>query len=132
MFRPEKKQFPEFQRISPEILVAMPYEFSGEPIEIIIDTKEFTCLCPWTGQPDFAHLIIKYVPDKKCVELKSLKLYLQSFRNVGIVHESAVNRIMQELKKLIKPKKMLVRLSFNVRGGLTTEVVAGYRYKENV
>lgn len=122
----------EFGRISPEVLRAMPYEFAGEPIEVIIETREFTCLCPWTKQPDFAHLIIKYVPNKKCVELKSLKLYLQSFRQVGIVHESVVNRIKRDLQKLIRPKKLLVRLIFNIRGGITTEVVASYRYKENV
>lgn len=122
----------EFEKISPEILQAIPYEYVGEPIEITIETNEFSCLCPWTKQPDFARLIIKYVPNKKCVELKSLKLYLQSFRQVGIVHESVVNRIKNDLKKLLQPKKMLVRLIFNVRGGLVTEVVWRYRYRENV
>jgi 7-cyano-7-deazaguanine reductase len=92
--------------------------------EIKIDTAEFTCLCPVTGQPDFATLRIEYVPDARCVELKSLKLYLWSFRDEGAFHEAVTNRILGDLVRALDPRRMSVEADFKVRGGLHTVVVA--------
>jgi len=117
---------PVFAKVSPELLEVMPYEYKGKNIDIEIETDEFTCLCPWSGLPDFAQIRITYVPDKVVVELKSLKYYLQSFRMVGMVHESVVNKILSDLSKAAKPKTMEVELVFNPRGGITTTVRARY------
>ncbi len=92
--------------------------------EIRFETSEFTCVCPMTGQPDFATLRIRYVPDRLCVELKSLKLYLWSFRNEGHFHEAVTNRILDDLVHLLRPRSMTVEGAFNVRGGIGTTVVA--------
>jgi 7-cyano-7-deazaguanine reductase len=91
---------------------------------ISFDCPEFTCLCPMTGQPDFAHVTIRYVPDQTCVELKSLKLYLWSFRDQGAFHEAVTNQILDELVAATRPRFMEVRGDFFVRGGITTAVVA--------
>ncbi len=95
--------------------------------EIAFDCPEFTCLCPLTGQPDFAHIKIRYVPDRLCVELKSLKLYLWSFRNEGTFHEAVTNRILDDLVAAVKPRSATVEGNFFVRGGISTVVTAGYR-----
>lgn len=94
--------------------------------EIFIECPEFTCLCPKTGQPDFADIEIDYVPDKLCVELKSLKLYIWSYRNEGHFHEAVTNMILDDLVKAINPRKMTVTSRFKVRGGITTTVTVGY------
>ncbi len=94
--------------------------------EIRFDCPEFTCLCPKTGQPDFATLRIRYVPDQTCVELKSLKLYLWSFRDEGAFHEAVTNRILDDLVAVTKPRSMEVEADFYVRGGIRTVVVARY------
>lgn len=122
-----KQLKPVFNKVSPSLLVAMPYEYPGKRIELNIETSEFTCLCPWSGLPDYADLKLIYVPDRKVIELKSLKYYIHSYRQVGIVHESAVNRILQDLVKVCKPKEMHVELTFNIRGGLKTTVKAEYK-----
>lgn len=90
--------------------------------EIAFDCPEFTCLCPMTGQPDFAHIDITYVPDKLCVELKSLKLYLWSYRNEGAFHEAVTNRICDDLFELLQPRQLRVVGDFKVRGGIGTVV----------
>ena len=108
----------------------MPYEFAGKNIEVKIETDEFTCICPWSKLPDFARLTISYVPKKLVVELKSLKLYIQSYRMVGIVHESAVNRILEDLVKKISPKTMTVEMIFNLRGGIKTTVRREYKQRK--
>jgi len=113
-----------FNKITPSLLMAIPYEYPGRNIEVQVETQEFTCLCPWSGLPDFAALNIKYDPDKLLIELKSLKYYLHSYRMTGIVHESAVNRILEDLVKACKPKSMSVELIFNIRGGIKTTVRA--------
>ncbi|MCX5778816.1 MAG: preQ(1) synthase [Elusimicrobia bacterium] len=118
-----------FDKVSPQLLEAMPYEYPGKKIAVTIETEEFTCLCPWTGLPDVALVSIVYTPAKTVVELKSLKYYLQSFRMVGMVHESVVNRILDDLVKSVKPQNMSVELVFGVRGGITTTVRAGYKIK---
>ncbi len=94
---------------------------------IRINIPEFTCLCPKTGQPDFATLNLEYVPDARCVELKSLKLYIHSFRQVGAFHEAVTNRILDDLRVAISPRFMRLSAHFNVRGGLYTTVVAEHR-----
>ncbi len=94
---------------------------------IKIKIPEFTCLCPKTGQPDFATMHIHYVPDKACVELKSLKLYMWSFREEGKFHEAVTNEILQNLVDACKPKYMKVMAEFYVRGGIYTDVVTEYR-----
>jgi 7-cyano-7-deazaguanine reductase len=114
-------------KINPKLLVAMDYEYVGKKIEVIVETDEFTCLCPWSGLPDFAHVKISYIPAKLCVELKSLKLYVQSYRNIGIVHENVVNRILADLVKLVKPKEMHIEAIFNIRGGIKTTVKSDYK-----
>lgn len=92
--------------------------------EIEFQCPEFTCICPKTGQPDFATLTIRYVPDAKCVELKSLKLYLWSFRDEGHFHEAVTNRILDDLVAAISPRRMEIVGDFYVRGGISTKVVA--------
>lgn len=94
---------------------------------IRIDVPEFTCLCPMTGQPDFATLTIEYIADKLCVELKSLKLYAWSFRDEGAFHEAVTNRILDDLVAAIQPRFMRLNAEFNVRGGIYTTVVAEHR-----
>jgi 7-cyano-7-deazaguanine reductase len=88
-----------------------------------MEIPEFTCLCPMTGQPDFATLTLDYIADKLCVELKSLKLYIWSFRNEGAFHEAVTNRILDDLVAAIKPRRLRVEGAFSVRGGITTTVV---------
>ena len=92
--------------------------------EIRFDCPEFTCLCPMTGQPDFATIRVRYIPGRLCVELKSLKLYLWSFRNEGAFHEAVTNRILDDLVAAIEPRRMTVEGDFLVRGGIHTTVVA--------
>ena len=94
---------------------------------IRIDVPEFTCLCPMTGQPDFAKLHIEYVPDRKCVELKSLKLYVWSFRDEGAFHEDVTNRILDDLVQALQPRFLRLMADFNVRGGIYTKVVVEHR-----
>lgn len=118
---------PIFNKISPSLLIAIPYEYRGRKIEVQVETQEFTCLCPWSGLPDFAALNVKYNPNKLLIELKSLKYYLHSFRMAGIVHESAVNRILEDLVKACKPMSMSVELVFNIRGGIKTTVRAEHK-----
>jgi 7-cyano-7-deazaguanine reductase len=96
---------------------------------IRMEIPEFTCLCPMTGQPDFATLLLDYVPDRKCVELKSLKLYIWSYRNQGAYHEAVTNRILGDLAKLLAPRFMRLTAKFHVRGGIFTTVVAEHRRK---
>ena len=92
-----------------------------------MEIPEFTCLCPMTGQPDFAVLTLDYVADKLCVELKSLKLYVWSFRDEGHFHEAVTNRILDDLVRATKPRYMKLEARFNVRGGIYTTVVAEHR-----
>lgn len=94
---------------------------------IHIDVPEFTCLCPKTGQPDFATITLDYVPDEKCIELKSLKLYIWSFRDEGAFHEAVTNRMLEDFVKACEPRFMRVTGEFNVRGGIYTTVVVEHR-----
>ena len=94
---------------------------------IRINIPEFTCLCPKTGQPDFATLLLEYIPDRQCVELKSLKMYVWSFRNEGAFHEAVTNEILDDLVKATAPRFMRLSAIFNVRGGIDTTVIAEHR-----
>lgn len=109
------------------ILETFPNPRTGRNYTIRVRAPEFTCLCPKTGQPDFAELVIDYVPDAHCVELKSLKLYLNSFRDRGAFHEAVTNEILDELVSLTRPRYMQLSARFNVRGGLYTTVTAEHR-----
>ena len=112
--------------IDTQCLLAFEYQYSDQPAQISMDTDEFTALCPWTGLPDYGTLTIDYTPSDKLVELKSLKYYLLSFRDVGIVQEHAANRILQDLADLCRPRAMKVTLDYKVRGGIHTVVTAEY------
>jgi 7-cyano-7-deazaguanine reductase len=107
-------------------LEAFPNRNSDRDYRVILETEEFTSLCPITGQPDFGIITISYVPDKKIVESKSLKLYLWSYRNKGVFHEAAVNRILDDLVKTVQPRQMQVTGKFRVRGGIAITVNAEY------
>jgi 7-cyano-7-deazaguanine reductase len=95
--------------------------------EISMECPEFTCVCPRTGQPDFATIRINYVADKLCIELKSLKLYLWSYRDEGAFHEAVINKILDDLVRVCRPRRMTVVGDFNVRGGIHTLISAEYR-----
>ena len=92
-----------------------------------VDTPEFTCICPKTGLPDFAHIFVEYSPDSWCIELKSFKEYMTAYRDLGIFHEHVINRFLEDLIKTCKPRWMKVKGIFNVRGGITTTVEAEYQ-----
>jgi len=94
---------------------------------ITISCPEFTSVCPRTGQPDFGEIIIEYTPDKKCIELKSLKFYMQSYRERGIFYESLTNEIMEDLSRASRPRRMKITSKFTPRGGITTSVVVEYK-----
>lgn len=108
-------------------LECFPNPEPGRDYSIRIRIPEFTCLCPKTGQPDFAELRIAYVPDRSCLELKSLKLYIWSFRDQGAFHEAVTNEILGALVQAVAPRFMRVTAVFNVRGGIYTRVVAEHR-----
>jgi len=92
-----------------------------------LETNEFTCICPKTGLPDFAAIALEYVPDRFCVELKSFKTYLHSFRSAGIFHEHAINRILDDFVRAAKPRRAKIRGEFNLRGGIKTTVEREYK-----
>ena len=101
----------------------------GRDYLIHMEIPEFTCLCPLTGQPDFACLVLDYIPERKCLELKSLKLYIWSYRNQGAFHEAVTNRILEDLAGATRPRFMRLTAKFYVRGGIFTTVVAEHRKK---
>ena len=103
------------------------YEFPGREIRISFEIPEFTCICPFSDFPDFATIRIEYAPNERCIELKSLKLYINSFRDVKIFHEHAVNVILEDFVKACDPLKVEIEGDFNVRGNIRTTVRASYR-----
>jgi 7-cyano-7-deazaguanine reductase len=107
-------------------LVALPNPHPGREYEVTCESPEFTCVCPMTGQPDFATVRVSYVPGPSIVELKSLKLYLWSYRHEGAFHEDATNRILDDLVAAISPLRMTVRTDWQVRGGIHTVVEASH------
>jgi 7-cyano-7-deazaguanine reductase len=114
---------------SSKILETFPNPAAERDYAIHMQIPEFTCLCPKTGQPDFATLFLDYVPDRLCVELKSLKLYIWSFRDTGKFHEAVTNEILDDLARATKPRFMRLTARFFVRGGIFTTVVAEHRKK---
>ena len=112
--------------IDPSRLLTFPYDYPGSEAEVSIETDEFTAVCPWTGLPDLGTLTLRYVPGSVCLELKSLKYYLLTFRNVGIVQEHAANRILRDLVAACAPVRMFVRLDYRTRGGIHTVVNVSY------
>lgn len=112
--------------IMTDILETIPYEYVGKRTEVVIPTNEFTSVCPWSGLPDFADIKITFIPNKLLIEMKSLKYYLTSYRNVGIYQEHATNRIIKELVAVCDPLYMKIEADWNARGGLGTKVVVEY------
>ena len=110
-----------------EILETFDNQFPGRQYTIEIVCPEFTSVCPKTGQPDFGTLTFTYVPDRKCVELKSLKLYLQQFRNEGIFYENVTNRILDDVVAVLAPRWIRLSAAFSARGGITTTVTATFQ-----
>ena len=114
------------------VLETMPFAYPGSHTEVLYETDEFTFVCPWTGLPDFGRLTIRYVPDRSLVELKSLKYYLTSFRNVGILQEHAINRILEDLVALLEPVSMAVEAEYRERGGMRTRAAVRYNSDKTV
>lgn len=102
-------------------------QYADRDYIVTLENPEFTCVCPKTGLPDFANVTIQYKPDKWCVELKSLKLYMLFYRNIGIFHEHVVNRILDDIASSCKPRWAYIKGEFNVRGGIKTTVSAEYQ-----
>jgi len=116
--------------VKKDVLEAIAYEYHGKrPIDITIRQPEYTSVCPMTGLPDVGCITIRYCPDKKIVELKSLKFYLLQYRNVGIFYEHVVNRILDDLVAVLAPRRMEVTGDFTARGGITTQVTAVFEGK---
>ena len=112
-------------------LESFPNKYPKRNSIITINCPEFTSVCPKTGLPDFGAIIIEYIPDKLCIELKSFKYYLLKYRNEGIFYEYAVNKILDDLVKVLKPKQITVTGNFTARGGISTSVVSKYLKKKN-
>jgi len=132
--QPLDRQYPVkgTEVIDTESLDTFPYEYPGRRIEVVIETDEFTALCPFSGLPDFGKVTIRYCPDKLCIELRSLKYYLLSYRQVGIFYEHLVNRVLEDLMKVCQPLEMTVEADYTVRGGLKTRAVASWRQSVKV
>ena len=132
VFKAEDKTLPFDgpEAIDAACLECFPYEYADKPIgqdtEIVTTTDEFTSVCPFSGLPDFACVTIAYTPDRLCIELRSLKYYLLSYRNVGIWYEHLVNRMLEDLVAACAPKRMSVVIECNPRGGLASTVTAEY------
>ena len=108
-------------------LDTFPYEFAGKDIKINFEIPEFTCICPFSDFPDFATIRLEYVPNERCIELKSLKLYINSFRDVKVFHEHVINLILEDFVNACDPLSVEIEGDFNVRGNIKTTVKASYR-----
>lgn len=124
--RGKKLEFKGLEAIDSSALETFPYQYPGRDIEISTTTDEFTSVCPFSGLPDFGTLNITYIPDKVCVELRSLKYYLLSFRDVGVFYEHLANRILEDLVRVLDPKWIEVEAEMTVRGGLQTTIRAQF------
>jgi 7-cyano-7-deazaguanine reductase len=107
-------------------LATFPNAHPDRDYVVTIDCPEFTAVCPMTDQPDFGRMVIEYVPDRRLIELKALKLYLGAFRNVGIFHETVTNKILDDLRRALEPRRITVTGHYNPRGGITTTVTASW------
>lgn len=119
----------DISTIDVTVLETFPYEYSGKDITMNIETDEFTSVCPWSGLPDFATISIEYIPAKVCIELRSFKYYLLSYRNVGIYQEHLVNRILDDLVRCARPVWMKVTADYRIRGGVHTVASREYSAK---
>ncbi len=117
------------ESINPDVLDSFPYEYAGKDVTINIETDEFTAVCPWSGLPDFGTVKVNYIPNKLLIELRSLKYYVLSYRNVGIYQEHAAHRILDDLAGCCKPKWMQVILDYKIRGGVHTLATVEYGKK---
>ena len=122
----KKLEFDGPEMIRTDELQTFPYEYAGRDAEIEIVTDEFTSVCPFSGLPDFGKLILTYTPDAELVELRSLKYYMLSYRNVGIYYEHLINRMLEDLVACVKPKRMVLRGEFSNRGGIRSTITASY------
>ncbi len=118
--------FDGYKKIDGKQLDTFPYEFPGQRIELLIETDEFTSVCPFSGLPDFGTVRVVYIPNETCIELRSFKYYLLSYRNVGIYYEHAINYILKDLVKCCDPIEMTVELEYTPRGGMRTIATAKY------
>lgn len=124
MVEAEGRTFPfdGVEKVDRELLETFPYEYPGRAADVVVATDEWSCVCPFSGLPDFGTLTVRYVPDRDCLELKSLKYYLTSYRTVGIYQEHAANRLLEDLAAACRPRRMEVCLDYRLRGGLHTVV----------
>jgi len=124
MVEAEGRRFPfeGVEALTPEVLETFDYEYHGRDAVVEVATDEWSCVCPFSGLPDFGNLTVRYVPSDVCIELKSLKYYLTSFRNVGIYQEHAAHRVLEDLVGCCAPKWMEVVLDYRLRGGIHTVV----------
>jgi len=129
---PKTSEYQRFQKppkaLSLPAIEVVSNPYPGRHYEVHFEIPEFTCVCPKTGHPDFATLRIDYVPGKAIVELKSLKLYIEAYRNLGVFHEAVANRVLDDLVKAAQPKQARLEADFAVRGGIHTVVEASYRW----
>jgi 7-cyano-7-deazaguanine reductase len=128
MVKAEGRSFPFDgpDAIQPGLLETFPFEYPERDCEVEISTDEWSCVCPFSGLPDFGSLTVRYVPDRVCLELKSLKYYLTSYRNVGIYQEHAANRLLEDLVAAGRPRRMTVSLDYRLRGGIHTVVSVSF------
>lgn len=121
--------------IDADVLECFPYEYADTPhgaaMEIVTTTNEFTSVCPFSGLPDFANVTIRYVPGDRCLELRALKYYLLSYRDVGIWYEHLVNKMLEDLAAACRPRRMTIEIACNPRGGLASTVTASYHAPED-
>jgi len=129
---PPSPSAPRFPPPSPALLESFANQFPDRDYTIEIVCPEFTSVCPKTGQPDFGTLTLRYVPDRACVELKSLKVYLQAFRNEGIFYENVTNRIVDDLVAVLAPRRLTLVAAFTPRGGITSRITVSHPSGDHV
>ena len=131
MVEAEGREFPfqGVEALNPAVLETFPYEYPGREALVEISTDEWTCVCPFSGLPDFGTLTVRYLPSDGCIELKSFKYYLTSFRNVGIYQEHAANRVLEDLVGCCAPRWMEIELDYRLRGGIHTVVAVAHGTK---
>lgn len=128
MVEAEGRSFPfeGVEVLTPEVLETFPYEYPTREAMVEVETDEWSCVCPFSGLPDFGSLTVSYIPSDACIELKSLKYYLTGFRNVGIYQEHAANRVLEDLVACCQPRWMEIELDYRLRGGLHTVVTVSH------
>ena len=132
MVEAEGRRFPfdGEDSVTPDVLETFPYEYPSRDALVEIDSDEWSCVCPFSGLPDFGTLTVSYIPSNACIELKSLKYYFTSFRNVGIYQEHAANRVLEDLVACCAPRWMEIELDYRLRGGLHTVVTVAHGERE--